>query len=202
MAFIPAKDFRQEETQSLILKPSLTFYVGDIVAVVGSGSTLYKTELTNETSSVVGAYYPIGVLVGFSDSQGRVLGQGQNGTVGPIYTQNGQNYLTTTATNLTTEKYYGVFLPITPLMSFIGDLDVAAATTNYSNQPFVYFDLTDCRTITEASVDLVTSPQSDDQILSLGLVEDENQPVVSGSISRSKIYCKIIKSVWTRAYTG
>ena len=201
MAFIPAKDFRQEETQSCILTPSLTFYVGDIVALKASGSTLYINEITNESGSVVGAAYPIGVLVGFAYANGQVIGQGANPS-GPIVSQNGPNYLTTTATNLTVEKYYGVFLPITPLMSFVGDLGAAAVTTNYSAKYGTYFQLTDCRTISETTAVATDNPASTSQILSLGLVEDENQPVVAGVISRSKIYCKIIKSCWTRAYTG
>jgi hypothetical protein len=197
--FLPVKDFREEETQTCILAPSLTFYVGDLVKVVGSGATLYKETLTN--ASMTSGAYPIGVLVGFTDSQGRVLGQGQNPS-GPVYTSSGQNYLTTSATNLTTEKYYGVFLPITPLMTFIGDLSAVAGTTNYSGEPYSYFQLSDCRTISESSAVAHDGTLTNVQVLSLGLVEDENQPVVSGSISRTKIYCKIIKSAWTRAYTG
>ena len=196
MAFIPARDFRQEETQKLILKPSLTFYVGDLVKVVGSGSTLYVEELTNE--SMTSGAYSIGVLVGFTNAKGEVLGQGQNSSVGPILTQNGQNYLKTTDTNLTVEKYYGVFLPLTPLLTLIGDLSAAAVTTNYSAQPFAYFQLSDCRTVGETTAVSQDGSLTSVQVMSLGLVEDENQPIVSGSISRSKIYCRIINSAWTR----
>jgi hypothetical protein len=206
MSFIPTKDFRHEETQTLVLAPSLTFYVGDVVAVIANTTTPnflgtgYLEVLDNQTSNVQGAKYPIGVLVGFTDARGEVLGQGQNGSIGPIFTQNGQNYLTTASTNVTSgsANYYGVFLPITPLQNWIGDLSAAAVTTEYSNQPFAYFELNDARTVLETSAVSNDNIQSTSQILSLGLVEDENQPVVSGVISRSKIYCKIIKSSWTR----
>jgi len=185
MAFLPKSDYRQEQTQRALLQVSLTFKVGDIVALIGSGATTYQTILTNATGSVVGALYPVGVLVGFSKQNGEVISQGQDPTNTP-------NQLTTTATNISTEKYYGVFLPITSEMEFVGDLDAVAGTTNYADQYGVYFDLTDCRTITEASVDLPTAVASDDQILSLGV----------NPLNTKQIFCKIIKNLYTRHYTG
>ena len=197
--FIPSKDFRQEETQTAPLNASLTFYIGDVVALIGSGSTIYENVLDNQTNNVQGAKYPVGVLVGFTNAKGQVIGQGANPS-GPIVSQNGPNYITTAADNLTNTatNYYGVFVPITPVMSFIGDLSAVAGTTNYSKYFGTYFELNDCRTILESSAVASDNIQSTSQILSLGLVEDENQPVVAGAISRTKIYCKIIKNAWTR----
>ena len=185
MAFKPLKDYRQEQTQRCILAPSLTFKVGDIVGLVGSGSTLYYNTLSNHATYTVGAVYPIGVLVGFSKANGEVIGGGQD----PLNTP---NTLTTLSTNLTVDKYYGVFLPITMTMEWIGDLGAASGTTAYSDQPYAYFQLTDCRTITETSAVAASNVASTSQILSLG-VNPQNS---------SQVFCKIIKSSWTRDYTG
>ena len=184
MAFLPKSDYRQEQTQRCILAASLTFKVGDVVGLVGSGATLYYNTLSNHATYTVGNVYPIGVLVGFSKANGEVIGQGQDPSVTP-------NQLTTTANNLTVEKYYGVFLPITQSMEWIADLDAAAGTTSYSNQPYSYFELADCRTLDESEVEAASAVEADSQVMSLGV----------NPLNSSQIYCKIIKSAWTRAYT-
>jgi hypothetical protein len=179
--FIPKSDYRSEQTQRAMLQASLTFKVGDIVALVGSGSTLYYNVLSNHATPVVGAVYPHGVLVGFSKANGEVIGQGQDPANTP-------NTLTTLSTNLSVDKYYGVFLPITSEMEWIGDLGAASGTTNYSEDYGSYFQLTDCRTILETSATAADSIQSTSQILSLGV----------NPLNSSQIFCKIIKSAWTR----
>ena len=185
MAFLPKSDYRQEQTQRQILQVSLTFKVGDIVGLAGTGSTLYENALTNASGTVVGAVYPIGVLVGFSKQNGEVISQGQDPANTP-------NQLTTTATNLSTEKYYGVFLPITPEMEWVGDGGAVFGTTNYGAKYGSYFQLTDCRTISESTAVAADNVASTSQILSLGV----------NPLNTKQIFCKIIKSQWTRAYTG
>jgi hypothetical protein len=175
--FLPKSDYRSEQTQRAILAPSLTFKVGDIVALLGSGSTLYYNTLTNHGTYTVGAVYPIGVLVGFCKANGEVIGQGQDPANTP-------NQLTTLSTNLSVDMYYGVFLPITSEMEWVGDMSGAVGTT--------YFQLSDCRTISETTAVAAHSAASTSQIMSLGV----------NPLNSSQIYCKIIKSAWTRDYTG
>jgi hypothetical protein len=185
MAFLPKSDYRQEQTQHVLLQDSLTFKVGDVVGLQGTGATTYKNVLSNHATYTVGAVYPVGVLVGFCKENGEVIGQGQDPANTP-------NQLTTGATNVSTVKYHGVFLPITSEMEWVADLDAAAGTTNYSDQYGSYFELLDCRTLDESEVEAASAVEADSQVLSLGV----------NPLKSTQIFCKIIKNMYNRGYTG
>ena len=167
--FRPVNDFRQEETKLVLLYNSLTFKVGDVVALDNTGSALYLSYATNATGAVAGNYLVYGVLQGFAKADGSIYpAQGQD----PINTP---NQVTTAVTNTTVELIYGVVLPIKASMTFIADLDAAAGTTHISSsQPYVYFDLADARTLDESSVTAVSTPA---QFLSYGVVEGQTTQV-------------------------
>jgi len=178
----PAKDYYSEQTQRALLNNSLTFKVGDAVAAIGSSNL---TVLTNATSAVAGDKYVIGVLVGFSKKNGEVISYGTDPSQTPPQ-------LTTSATNTTSEQYYGVFIPATEDMEWIGDLSGAAGTTAYSDQPYAWFSLSDCRTIDETSAIAPDSASAPLQIFSLGTV-----PSVTGAAA-TQIYFKFAKSQFDR----
>jgi hypothetical protein len=153
------EDSYQVQTRNILLDNSITVKVGDLIIPV-SGSPF----VTNATNVIAGDFYPLGLVVGFCGPNAEVVGQGQNPALTP-------NQLTTTATNKTVEKYGVQYIPITEEMELLGTLSAVAGTTtpggSSSAYPFTWFNLSDCRTINEASVALYASTAL--QIFSYGL---------------------------------
>ena len=82
--------------------------------------------VTNETGSLAGDYYPIGLIVGFAMENGQVIGQGTAQTAANTPAQ-----LITTATNTTVEKYQAQYIPLTEDMILKGTLSAVAGTTGW-----------------------------------------------------------------------
>jgi len=176
----PLVDLRTAQTQLVLLGNSLTVKVGD--AVTTTLSTSGVVYATNATANVAGGKYLLGVVVGFAK---------KNGEVYPTYGQDPSltpNQVTTAADNTTNAQIYAVVVPFTSEMELEMDLNAAAGTTSGSDQPFVYFDLADARTVDESSVISSDNASAPLQVLSLGLI----------SGSTAKIRGKVVKALYTR----
>jgi len=173
----PLIDLRTAQTQRVLLGNSLTVKVGDAVTTTLASGVAYAT---NATANVAGDKYLLGVVVGFSK---------KNGEVYPTYGQDPSltpNQVTTASDNLTNAQVHAVVVPFTSEMELEMDLDAAAGTTTGSDQPFVYFNLADARTVDESTVlgsDATGTPL---QILSLGLIDG----------STTKIKGKVVKALY------
>jgi hypothetical protein len=160
----PIADFYSSQTQRYLLGNSLTVKVGDAV-VPGYDEDNKLSYVTN--SDVTGADNILGVVVGFSKENGEIYPHyGQDPSLTP-------NQITTSATNLTSEKIYAVVLPITRDLEFEIDLNATAGTTDYSDQPLVYFSLADAGTVDESSA----STSAGGEIISLGLIPGSNKKI-------------------------
>ena len=149
------QDVYSSQLRRAVLNNSLTVKVCDVIAPLGSSDAV-----TNATASVAGDVYPLGVVVGFSKTNGEVISTGQNPLNSPVQ-------LITASDNLTVDKYQAVYVPITPEMEFSATLDAVAGTTTNSDTKFVWFNLADCRLVDESS--LVTYTNGPQQVLSFGL---------------------------------
>ena len=175
----PLVDLRTAQTQRVLLGNGLTVKVGDAVTINLDSGVVYAT---NDTPNVVGDVYLLGVVVGFSK---------KNGEVYPTYGQDPSltpNQVTTATDNTTNAQIYAVVVPFTSEMELEMDLNAAAGTTSGSDQPFVYFNLVDARTVDESSVTGSDQSNAPLQILSLGLIEG----------STTKIRGKVVKALYTR----
>lgn len=171
----PLVDLRSTQTQHWLLGNSLTVKVGDVVVPAISSSTVY---LTNATAAVAGNKYPLGVVVGFCKQNGEVYPTtGQDPSLTP-------NQVTTGSDNLTNAKIHAVIIPITADMEFEMDLSGTAGTTTGSDQPYMYFDLYDARTVDETTAAIPAGTPK--QVLSLGLIEG----------STTKIRGKFVKALY------
>ncbi len=175
----PAYDWRFEETKRFLMDNSLTFKVGDAVIPLSTAAT--TGTVTNATGSLAGNYYLLGTIVGFSKVNGEVIGQGIDPSTTPVQ-------VITAANNTTVALYYAVVIPFKKDMTFIMDTSAATGTTTGSNNPNVYFNLTDARTVNEASVVPHNDGTAPLQILSTGIVPGQT----------TQIYGKVAKSIYSR----
>ncbi len=175
--FKPLVDFLTTQTQHALLNNSLTVKVGDVIIPLSTAGSTHI--VTNDTTAVVGNKYPLGVVIGFCDEQGRVIGQGQNPANTP-------NQLATAVDNTTADKYHAVFYPLTEDMELEGELDNDAGTTTGSDKPYVYFNLKDAGTIDESSVKPHDDSSAPLQVLSLGVIPGET----------TKIRCRFAKRLY------
>lgn len=177
MAFKILSDFRSEETNRALLNNSITVKIGDIIAPLGSTST---NIVTNATATVAGAtFYALGYVVGFSKTNGEVIGTGTDPSNTPPY-------ITTAADNTTVAKYYAVYIPIRKIDKFEADLDATAGTTTSSDKANVFFTLADCRTLDESTVVVHNDATAPLQFYSTGLKDGSTTKVI-GYFSRCMI---------------
>jgi hypothetical protein len=164
----PLIDLRTAQTQRVLLGNSLTVKVGDAVTTTIASGVVFAT---NATANVAGDKYLLGVVVGFSKKNGEVYPtSGQDTSLTP-------NQVTTASDNLTNAKIHAVVVPFTSEMELEMDLDATAGTTTGSNQPFVYFNFANARTVSESSVIASDNASAPLQILSLGLIEGSNTKI-------------------------
>jgi len=176
----PLVDLRTAQTQRVLLGNSLTVKVGDAVTTTLASGIVYAT---NATANVAGDKALLGVVVGFSK---------KNGEIYPTYGQDPSltpNQVTTASDNTTNAQIYAVVIPFTSEMELEMDLDATAGTTSGSNQPFVYFNLADARTVSESSVISSDSASAPLQVFSLGLKEG----------STKKIKGKVVKALYMKS---
>jgi len=172
------QDVYQAQTRHALIDNSLTVKVGDVIAPTADGDTV-----SNSTALTAGDKYVLGVVVGFCKTNGEVISQGQNPSNTP-------NYLTTAADNTTVDKYHAVYVPITSEMEFRVTLSDTAGTTTHSDQAFVWFSLSDCRTIDETSVLVANDGSAPLQLFSFGLDPEDTD--------NKTVICRFAKSVMTR----
>ena len=173
MAVKPISPYGMDETRNLLLKDSLTFKVGDLVFASGSGASTYLTVMSNATTGTAGSYYIYGIVTGFRDKLGNIYpSTGQDPTNTP-------NQVTTGATNVSTVKLQAVVLPIKESEEYEVDLDDTAGTTSYSDQPLVWFNFADCRTLDESTAIAANDGSSPLQFFSLGTIKDPSTSTVT-----------------------
>jgi hypothetical protein len=160
MAFKLLKDYFDIATEHALLLDSLTFKVGDVVFASGAAGVTY---LSNHSTGTAGDYYVLGVLIGFCKPDGSVISQGADPANTP-------NQLITAANNTTVILYHGVYLPIHEMQEWDGLLSANAGTTTYSDKQNVWFNLSDCRTINEASVLVANDGGAPLQVFSMGTI--------------------------------
>jgi hypothetical protein len=146
------QDVYHAQTRRSLLDNTLTVKIGDVIAPLASTSGV----VTNATAGVAGAYYPYGLVVGFSGPNGEVVGGGlaSVGTTTPAQVITiGTNQ--TAAWNGTTTggQICAVYVPITPEMEFSGTMNHAAGYTQaYSGLAFNFYNLADAGDVDETSV--------------------------------------------------
>lgn len=158
MAFRLRQDDYQVQTRTALMMNSLTFKVGDVIVPNNVSSGV----VTNATASTAGDVYVLGLVVGFSGPNGEVITTGAD----PLNTP---AFITAGASNTTVQKYSVQYIPITPEMEFLATLDATAGTTANSDTPFVWFNLADCRTVSETTAIVYGSGSAPLQLLSYGL---------------------------------
>ena len=173
MSFVPYNTEQlSEPTTRVLLANSLTFTIGDTLAIVYSAN---KITATNAAASVGGLNVQIfGVIAGFEDNFGGTLPVGYSST-------NANQKSVATATLGTV--YARCYLPEQD-MAFVADLSGVSGTTAGSDQPYVYFNHS---TATVATVDETTVTRtlsSANQIYSLGVNPQNSKQII----------CKIICS--------
>lgn len=174
------QDVYQVQTRHALLDNSLTVEVGDFIIPLNSSSVV-----TNATATLTGSLYILGMVSGFSYSNLQVVGQGQN----PLQTP---AQYTTVSNNVTlgaTAAVYAQYIPIQPEMDFLITLSATAGTTAGSDQSFVWFNLTDARTVNEASVVSAFAATAPLQIFSYGLYPgDSTNHTIIGRVAKSINY--------------
>lgn len=174
MAFKLREDVYSAHTSRALLNNSLTVKVGDVVIPTGADGIV-----TNATGSVAGDVYVLGVVVGFSKLNGEVISTGTDPANTPAQ-------LVTASDNTTVDKYHAVYVPILPHMEFSATIDAAAATTAGSEDPFVFFNLVDARTLDESTVVQATSGSAPLQFFSVVLdPEDTTNKTVIGRFAKA-----------------
>lgn len=174
MAFKLREDVYSAHTYRALLNNSLTVKVGDVIIPTGSSGIV-----TNANASVAGDVYVLGVVVGFSKQNGEVISTGSDPANTPAQ-------LVTAANNTTVDKYHAVYVPILPHMIWSATLNATAGTTAGSDQPFVFFNLVDARTLNESSVVQATSVSAPLQFFSIGLdPEDTSNKTVIGRFAKA-----------------
>lgn len=184
MAFKLRQDVYHAQTRHALLDNSLTVYVGDLITPISGSSAV-----TNNSTTLTGSLYVLGVVTGFCGPNDEVISQGQAGTGTTA------SYVTTIATNiassytgqLTGGQIYAQYVPITPEMEFSALLSATAATTTLSDQAFVYFNLTDARTVNEGSVVSAWGASNPLQVFSYGLDPADT--------TNHTIICRIAKAI-------
>jgi hypothetical protein len=179
MAFKLRQDVYHVQTRRALLNNSLTVQVGDVVIPLGASSTV-----TNATAAVAGAtFYVLGVVTGFSQKNGEVVSQGQNPATTP-------SQVVTASDNTTNAQVYAMYVPITPEMEFSALLSATATTTAGSDQAFAWFNLTDARTVNEASVVAATAGATVGQVFSFGVDPEDT--------TNHSIICRFAKAVMSQ----
>jgi len=180
LGFRLAQDVYTVQTRLALMKNSITYKVGDLI-IPGATAGI----VTNETGSIAGDYYPIGLVVGFAGPNGQVLGQGTAQTAA-----NTPATYAAAADNQTVAQYQVQYIPLTEDMLLKGTLDAVAGTTGgLSDEKFVYFNLADCRTIAENSVVAYTNA-TPLQLLSEGL-----DPLDTTNFT---VICRLVKNTQNR----
>jgi len=172
------QDVQEVQLRHALLDNSLTVKVGDIVAPTADGDIV-----SNSTALTAGDKYVLGLVVGFCKQNGEVIGQGQDPSNTP-------NQLATDADNTTGDKYHALYVPITPEMEFSATLSDTAGTTTYSDKSFVWFNLSDCRTLDETSVLVANDESAPLQVFSFGLDPEDTD--------NETVICRFAKSVMSR----
>lgn len=173
------QDVYHAQTRRALLDNTLTVKIGDVIVPLATTNSV----VTNATGNVAGDKYVLGVVVGFSKQNGEVIGTGTDPANTP-----GQ--LVTAADNTTNAKYYAVYVPITPEMEFSATLSAVAATTTNSDGVFVWFNLTDARTVNEASVVQYGDGTAPLQLFSFGLDPEDT--------ANKTIICRFAKAAMYR----
>lgn len=132
------------QTRHALLDNSLTVEVGDVIQPVNG----FASVVSNATTALLASPYVLGVVTGFSYKNLQVIGQGQN----PLNTPNQYVTLSNNTTLGATAAVYANYIPITEEMIWTATLSATAGTTTGSDQSFVWFNLTDARTVNEGSV--------------------------------------------------
>ena len=119
MAFLPFKQWAEQDTESYIIAKSTTLALGDAVQFAGAaGAGGYISGAGATTSAVYG------VVVGFTASPGGYTQGNLQGTS-----------VAASATNQTTEQYRARVLPARQARLFLADLSQTAGTTTGSGDP-------------------------------------------------------------------
>lgn len=180
LGFRLAQDVYTVQTRLALLDNSLTFKVGDLIIPTATGGIV-----TNDTTAIAGDKYPIGLLVGFAQVNGQVIGQGTAQTAANTPAQ-----LITAADNTTVAKYQAQYIPLTEDMLLLGTLSAVAGTTGgLSDEKFVYFDLVDARTVNEASVVAYTNATP------LQLISEGLDPLDTTNFT---VFCRLVKNTQNR----
>lgn len=154
-----------QKLNTVELDDSITVNIGDALTLDASN----EGKATNATSSVAGAgKYILGVVVGFTNARGEVLG---NGDVSSQATGTGQGY-------------YAQYVPADSDLDFVFDLSAVSGTTTGSNLPLVYFNLASASELSESSV---TNYGTVGQVLSLG-VRADNPSQITGRFIQEIIH--------------
>lgn len=172
------QDDYEVQTRRILLDNTLTVKIGDLIVPLNDSSAA-----TNATGNVIagGSGFPIGLVVGFCGPQGQVISTGTSPANTP-----GQLVTTSTNTSPVGNMYQAMYIPLSIDMEFSATLSNTAATTAGSGSPFVFFNLSDCRTVDETSVVTWGAPTAPLQILSLGLDPEDT--------SNKTIICRILSS--------
>ncbi len=159
-----------EPSKRILLANSLTFTIGDTLAVVYSGNVITATNAFATTAGVNVQIF--GVIAGFEDVSGNVLPLGNSST-----NANQKTIASGTGANI-----YAVCWDPNEDIIFSADLDAVSGTTAGSNQPYVYFNMSDAAN-SQVDEDSVTRTLgTSNQVYSFGV--DPN--------NTSAILCKII----------
>jgi len=168
------QDVYHAQTRHALLDNNITVQVGDLIKPIDSGDIV--------TNNIISGDYVLGVVVGFCQKNGEVIGQGQNPSITP-------NQLTTTATNTTNEQYHAVYIPITSEMEFRITLNNKAGTTPLSDKAFVWFNFANARTLAEDSVISANATGAPLDVFSYGLdPEDPTGYTIIGRIAKAITY--------------
>lgn len=173
MAFRLRQDVQEVQLRRALLDNSITVKVGDMIVPLDTTDS----TVTNATGNLNTATdYLLGVVVGFSKLNGEVISTGTDPANTPAS-------LTTASDNTTVSKYQAVYVPISQEMEFSADLSATAATTSHSDGAFVWFNLSDCRTVNEASVVQYGAATAPLAIFSYGLDPEDT--------TNKRIICKV-----------
>jgi hypothetical protein len=173
------QDDYQVQTRHALLDNTLTVYVGDVIQPING----FASVVSNATTALLASPYVLGVVTGFCYKNLQVIGQGQNPSLTP-------NQYTTVSNNTTlgaTAAVYATYIPITEEMIWLATLSATAATTAGSDQSFVWFNLTDARTVNEASVVDVFGAGTPLSVFSYGVAPEDT--------SSHTIICRFAKSL-------
>lgn len=154
--FKPARpDQISENVHYALLADSITFAIGQAIAgVAGTFGTVTNASL-NGSNAVI-----LGVITGFTDAYGQVLGNGDK----------------TSLASGSAQGFYAQYIPANSQNEFYAPLSAASGTTTGSDKPLVYFDLASTADqLNEASVQHWGTIR---QFLSLGVDPNNSSQVV------------------------